>query len=65
MQKHSGEHKMEVSAIQVDQCGWRREERDGCAVCVMNVPVHSVACRKCREFDQYWEQKTDTVEYKF
>lgn len=29
------------------------------------VSVHSIACRKLREFDYYWKQKTDTVEYKF
>lgn len=55
MQKHSGEHKMEVSVIEIDQCGWRRKERDGRGVCIMNVPVHSIACRKFREFDYYWE----------
>lgn len=58
MQKHSGEHKMEVSVIEVDQCSWRRKERNGRGVCIMGVltvSVHSIACRKLREFDYYWE----------
>lgn len=65
VQKHSGEHKMEVSVIEVDQCSWRREERNGCVFAHAGGWVDIISLFIVLPVDSLGCWKTEIVEYKF